>query len=502
MAQALRPPLKRGRSGAAGQHTHRVDLPPPPRHFRGRHHAATIFVVVLLAVVGFRLFPERDVTVLNDGRSVRVSATFDTRSEALEAAGVSLEPGDRVLHGTGGKYVSIAVQRARPVLLLVDGELMEVRTQAATVQGVLADAGIDLGEHDRVYVDGKLAAARGPLFGATDQRAVSTVPSRYRAPADPRRPITVSVQRAVPVTVYIDTFRLETSSAATNVQDLLGEIGMTVREGDLVQPGLDTPVSAGLVVRLAKAITVNVRLDGKDQVLYTQARTVEDVLRILGVDPGPDEILSPPRETALTPGMQIVIGLTRTVIESVEEPVPPPIVYETDSSLPEGTVRVIAGTPGVRVTNYEVTYKNGEEVSRVLAGGGGIVTQPTPTRHITGVQPGSSARPTLNAPGYNGTFTKKMTVRATWYNASHGAWAPGDPNYGRTATGVIVDYGICAVDPTVIPLGTRFYVPDYGVCLAADTGGAVKGYHVDLGFPESAGDPGWGSRVVDIYILD
>jgi len=460
-------------------------------------------VVVLLAVVGFRLFPERDVTVLNDGQSFRVSATFDAQSEALEAAGVSLEPGDRVLYGTGGKFVSLAVQRARPVLLLVDGQLMEVRTQATTVRGVLADAGIELGSQDRVYVDGKLASARGPLFGVTDQRAVSAVPSRYRGmQVDPLRPITVSVQRAVPVTVYIDTFKLETASAATNVQDLLGELGMTVREGDLVQPGLDTPISAGMVVRLAKAITVNVRLDGKDQVLYTQARTVEDVLRILGVDPGPDEILSPPRETELTPGMQIIIGLNRTVLESVEEPVPPPTVYETDPSLPEGTVKVIPGTPGVRVTNYLVTYKNGEEVSRVLTEGGGIVTQPTPTRHITGAQPGSSGRPTLNAPGYSGTFTKKMTVRATWYNASHGAWAPGDPNYGRTATGVIVDYGICAVDPTVIPLGTRFYVPDYGVCLAADTGGGVKGYHVDLGFPESVGDPGWGSKIVDIYILD
>jgi 3D (Asp-Asp-Asp) domain-containing protein len=229
---------------------------------------------------------------------------------------------------------------------------------------------------------------------------------------------------------------------------------------------------------------------------------VADILAVLGVDPAPDEILTPPRETEVTPGMTVIIGLTRTVVESVEEAVPPPTVYETDPTLPEGAVRVISGTPGVRVTNYEVTYKNGEEVSRVLTNGGGIVTEPIATWHVTGAKPGSPAKPTLNAPGYSGTFTKKMTVRATWYNASHGAWAPGDPNYGRTATGVIVDYGICAVDPTVIPLGTRFYVPDYGTCVAADTGGLVKGNHVDLGFPESVGDPGWGSQAVDIYILD
>jgi 3D (Asp-Asp-Asp) domain-containing protein len=94
-----------------------------------------------------------------------------------------------------------------------------------------------------------------------------------------------------------------------------------------------------------------------------------------------------------------------------------------------------------------------------------------------------------------------MSVFATWYNASHGAWAKDSPHYGMTATGIIVDWGVCAVDPTVIPLGTKFYVPGYGMCLAADTGGLIKGQHIDLGFPEAIGDPGWGARTVDIYII-
>jgi len=329
------------------------------------------------------------------------------------------------------------------------------------------------------------------------------VPSRFNEPSLAEQPITVSIERARPLTVYIGSYRLETSSAAANVADLLGELGMTVREGDLVRPGLDAEVTAGMTVRLAPALTVNVRLDGKDHTLYTQATSVADVLAVLGVDPGPDELLEPARETVLSPGMTVTIGLTRTVVEAVEEPVPPPTVYETDASLPVGVTRMVPGVPGTRVTNYSVTYKNGVEVSRVLASGGGIVADPVPTRHITGARPGAGgAKPTLNAPGYNGTFSKKMSVRATWYNASHGAWAPDDPNYGRTATGVIVDYGICATDPTVIPMGTRFYVPDYGVCVAADTGGGVKGNHVDLGFPESVGDPGWGARNIEIYILD
>lgn len=502
MAQALRPPSQQGRPGAAGQLT-RSDLFPHPRHFRGRHHAATIFVLLLLAVVGFRLFPEQDVTVLTAGQSVRVSTTFDARHEALEAASVSLAPGDRVLSGAGGKYVSVAVQRARPVVVSFDGQLVEVRTHATTVAGALAEAGVDLRAGDRVYVEGKLAAARGPLFGLNDSRSVSSVPAQFQFSSTSTAPIAVTIERARPVTVWIDTFRVETSSAARNVADLLGDLGMTVREGDLVHPGLDAPVSAGMIVRLDKARTVNVVVDGKEQTLYTQAQSVADVLAVLGLDPGPEELLTPARDTLLTPDLTITIGLTRSVIEPVEEPVPPATVYESDPSLDVGVTRVIPGTPGVRVTNYTVTYKNGVEIGRVLAPGGGMVTEPVPTRHITGAKPGvTTTKPTLTAPGYSGTFTKKMTVRATWYNASHGAWARDDPNYGRTYTGVIVDYGICAVDPTVIPLNTRFYVPDYGMCIAADIGGGVKGNHVDLGFPESAGDPGWGAPTIDIYILD
>ncbi|MCE7928252.1 MAG: hypothetical protein DYG91_07125 [Chloroflexi bacterium CFX7] len=95
-----------------------------------------------------------------------------------------------------------------------------------------------------------------------------------------------------------------------------------------------------------------------------------------------------------------------------------------------------------------------------------------------------------------------MTVVATWYNASHGGREPGDPAYGLTATGIPLARGLCAVDPAVIPLHTRFFVPGYGFCVAADTGGAIKGNIIDLGFPEEDGDPGWGRRTVDIYVID
>ncbi len=500
MAQAIRTSRLGGRPVADPRHITRSDLFDHPRRFRGRHHAATIFVVLLLAVFGSRLFPQKDVTVLINGQAYRVSATFDTESEALAAADVSLSPGDRVLFADGGRHSSVSVQRARDVSIKVDGREIALRTQAATVAGALVQADIELHPGDHVLVDGQPTTERGPLLAAAFVgRPVGA--ALAGSASDTSAPAHIEVVRARRATVMVDTMRVELSSAAATVDGLLTDLGMTVREGDLVRPALDSPVTAGMVVRLAKARTVNVRLDGKDQALYTQAQTVADIVRVLGIELGPEDLVSLPLDTPVQNGMAVTIGRTLTTDEEVRDPVQPTTVYESDTSLGAGQTRIIPGVEGVRVSHYRVTYKNGVVSGRVLLDSA-ITQQPVATRHIEGSKPSGGTRPTLNAPGYTGTYVRKMNVVATWYNASQGAWAADDPNYGRTATGVMVGLGICAVDPTVIPLGTRFYVEGYGNCVAADTGGLIKGNIIDLGYPESVGDPGWGKRAVEVYILD
>jgi 3D (Asp-Asp-Asp) domain-containing protein/peptidoglycan hydrolase CwlO-like protein len=71
---------------------------------------------------------------------------------------------------------------------------------------------------------------------------------------------------------------------------------------------------------------------------------------------------------------------------------------------------------------------------------------------------------------------------------------------GRTATGIPVGVGVAAVDPSVIPLGTRFTVPGYGQAVAADVGSAVRGAKIDLWFPTRAQALAWGRRTVTITI--
>jgi 3D (Asp-Asp-Asp) domain-containing protein len=92
------------------------------------------------------------------------------------------------------------------------------------------------------------------------------------------------------------------------------------------------------------------------------------------------------------------------------------------------------------------------------------------------------AQPVASAPG-------TITVTATGYSLP-----------GHTSTGLPVGYGVVAVDPAVIPLGSRLTIPGYGEGVAADTGSAVTGHTIDLWFPTLADALAWGRRTVTITL--
>jgi 3D (Asp-Asp-Asp) domain-containing protein len=84
---------------------------------------------------------------------------------------------------------------------------------------------------------------------------------------------------------------------------------------------------------------------------------------------------------------------------------------------------------------------------------------------------------------------RKITVTATGYSLR-----------GRTSTGIRTGPGVVAVDPSVIPLGTRLTIPGYGTGVAADTGGAMHGNVIDLWFPTMQQARAWGRRTVTVTI--
>ena len=102
-----------------------------------------------------------------------------------------------------------------------------------------------------------------------------------------------------------------------------------------------------------------------------------------------------------------------------------------------------------------------------------------------------------------GTTSRTMTVEATAYCACKicTGKTPDHPAYGITASGEKVRPGVIAVDPNVIPLGTKIWVEGYGEAEALDTGGTIKGKIIDVYFPSHQQALEWGRKRVTVKIL-
>lgn len=176
---------------------------------------------------------------------------------------------------------------------------------------------------------------------------------------------------------------------------------------------------------------------------------------------------------------------TKTVIETETIPFTTTIVDNPDWDFDHEETQQ-TGANGTMTRTYTVETYFGEEVARHLADE--TIIQPQPQIVMRGTKPKYMETP-------QGTFAYRNALHV-WTTSYDGNCAGCS---GRTATGTPVSHGTCAVDPRVIPLGTQFYVPGYGVCTAADTGGAIKGNKVDLGF-EDVKFGWWSARWATIYL--
>lgn len=183
-------------------------------------------------------------------------------------------------------------------------------------------------------------------------------------------------------------------------------------------------------------------------------------------------------------------------------------IKRLNSSLAAGeTVIVREGTNGEKAVTYSVSYENGKETSREVVDSC-IITAPVDRIVEYGVE---NTDASVEIPAGTGTEAAPLNYKyyidceATAYDMSpeeNGGYA------GQSATGVPLEKGVIAVDPKVIPLGTRVYVEaldgswSYGYAVAADTGGAIKGKRVDLCYRTQKECIQFGRRACRVYILD
>ena len=149
-----------------------------------------------------------------------------------------------------------------------------------------------------------------------------------------------------------------------------------------------------------------------------------------------------------------------------------------------GAIAEAEGVDGEGVFTYTTTYINGEKKGTEREFKEWISE---PQDHI--LRFGTSATGDSGETTYSETFVSNATAYYFGNNA-HGS------------TGSRGHYGTCAVDPSVIPYGTRLFVEGYGIAVANDTGGAIRGTRTDLYMRSLKEAKNWGRRNVQVYILD
>lgn len=164
--------------------------------------------------------------------------------------------------------------------------------------------------------------------------------------------------------------------------------------------------------------------------------------------------------------------------------------YKDDPETEAGTETVVQeGENGKKITTTKITYYDGEEFDRDVVN---VKTEDPKNKIIS--RGTKIVWKTLQTPDGEIKYWKKMRVYATHYD-SH---CPGCNDW--TAIGMRAGKGVIAVDPSVIKMRSQVYVPGYGKAVAGDTGGAVKGNIIDLGF-DDARTAGWKAHYIDIYLL-
>jgi len=463
-----------------------------------RRHLAILVSVLLVSIFGFLLLQPRKVHVLADGRDVVIQTNASSNAAVLRGAGISLRSGDRVTTLAAPDGDVLRVERAHDVLLLVDGETYRLRTHARTIQQLLDETQVVTATRDSIVQGGLVVSTTAPV-------AAGLPGITGGAGREPGAPDTIiEIRRAMAFTIVEDGRESVSTSSRPTVAQALREAGVVVGPGDAAVPAPEARLDADARIEIRHAKPVTVTLPDEHRVLYTLAPTVGEALTASGITIPEGAYTDPSLDTPTTAGMSVRVVQLSASSDEEREYVESNTVYRADSSLGAGQTQTVRGHDGVRVRRYDVAYVNGEEAGRTL-----IDEYMEPEAVDTVVyyseRRADSAPPSVgvappDAPGSSVAGARTLRVYATAYNAASAGRAPSDPAYGRTASGALVAYGIVAVDPEVIPLGTRMYIAGYGYAVAADTGGAVKGYIIDLGYPDGVAID-WTPKWVDIQIL-
>lgn len=288
---------------------------------------------------------------------------------------------------------------------------------------------------------------------------------------------------------------------ATDPAQILGQAGLDLGEFD-----------SYTTEALDGAEEITVRYHGEESTVTTFGETAGELLCRLNLELGEDDIVSHALDTQVFDGMELTVDRVITLQETYTVTMPHDVTYCQDPASPAGMESVLVeGQDGQLSRTAEVTYRNGQEMDRqiltesvltpaiteVIALGTGETPQTPDTDAMPRIEDGYIYLPTGEVLTYTGTDT----VRATAYTHTDAGCDM------TTSTGTTVHWGTVAVDPRYIPYGTRMFIVSndgayvYGIAVAEDCGGAIKGDRMDLYMPTYSQCMQFGRRTCTIYYL-
>lgn len=248
--------------------------------------------------------------------------------------------------------------------------------------------------------------------------------------------------------------------------------------------------------KLNKEVTLIV--NGEEKQISTFKYDVQDLLVAECVKYDNNDIVTKNLDEKLNDGMEIeVINVTEEVIKESKS-VPFEVNVVEDKDLLKGQTKVEEeGKAGENQLVYKITYHNGKQVEKIFVEEvvsekpiNKIVKKGTKVEEVkVASSRGESSRKISSNSNSKG---KHMSVLATAYT--------GD---SITSTGKRPKWGTIAVDPTVIPYGTKVYIPQFNkTFIAEDCGGAIKGNKIDIFMNDESSVYNWGRKTIDIYIVN
>ncbi|VBB06580.1 Hypothetical protein LUCI_1816 [Lucifera butyrica] len=289
------------------------------------------------------------------------------------------------------------------------------------------------------------------------------------------------------VHIVVDGKNLNVSTLYNNPQEVLLQAGVTLGPNDEYRLSTGKLVN-GSTIEVDRAAPVTLVYRGETRKVITNKPTVGEAAHALGI-PADHIKLVPDENTKVTPNMQIqAIVLTEKTI-SQEESIPYPVVRQPDSDMEQGQEQVVEnGQNGAKTVSIRLKFADGQQVG----------SEPVEEKIIREAKPQIikvGTRDTVETSRGEMRFRRVEWMRATAYLPTDGS------SEGITASGIPARRGIVAVDPSVIRLGTRLFIPGYGLALAADTGSAITGNRIDLCMENSNEAWSFGHQTVKVYIL-